>query len=72
MGASFGTGSDSIQIQKPSVMRTIGKDGDLNKSRGRQVLGDGALFVAYVLFAVAIGSVGIAVYSVVSSPPDMM
>jgi len=66
VGGSFGTGADSIQI-RPSGM-TIGKDGDPLKSRGQQVLGDDALIVAYFLFAVAIGSIGIAVYSVISSP----
>lgn len=68
VGATFGTGKDAVII-KPT---TIGKDGDSVKSRGRQVLGNGALVVAYVLFAVAIGSVGIALYSVSTSPlPDM-
>jgi len=78
VGASFGTGADSITI-RPGGGNTdtgggggggtsIGEDGNPSKSRGRKVLGDDALLVAYVLFAVAIGSVGIAVYSVVSSP----
>ena len=66
VGASFGTGSDSIQI-RPSTT-TIGTNDDRRKSRGQQVLGDDALIVAYFLFAVAIGSVGIAIYSVISSP----
>jgi hypothetical protein len=69
VGKSFGTGSDSIQIRPSSSSRiTIGKDGEPLKSRGQQVLGDDALLVAYVLFAVAIGAVGIAIYSVVSTP----
>ena len=69
VGASFGTGADSIQI-RPST-RTIGEDGNPLKSRGQQVLGDDALVVAYILFGVAIASVGIAVYSVISSAvPD--
>lgn len=67
VGASFGTGADSIQIRPSGT--TIGSDGDPLKSRGQQVLGDDALAVAYFLFAVAIASVSIAVYSVVSSPP---
>jgi len=72
-GASFGTGADSIQIRPGNSDNgtggtSIGEDGNPSKSRGRKVLGDDALLVAYVLFAVAIGSVGIAVYSVVSSP----
>lgn len=66
VGASFGTGSDSIQI-RPSTT-TIGRDGDRRSSRGQQILGDDALIVAYFLFAVAIGSVSIAVYSVITSP----
>mmetsp|Transcript_22452 Transcript_22452/g.33253 ORF Transcript_22452/g.33253 Transcript_22452/m.33253 type:complete len:191 (-) Transcript_22452:124-696(-) len=66
VGASFGTGADSIQIRPSGT--TIGKDGDPLTSRGQQVLGDDALVVAYFLFAVAIASVGIAIYSVVSSP----
>eukprot|EP00554_Chaetoceros_debilis_P015782 CAMPEP_0194117972 /NCGR_PEP_ID=MMETSP0150-20130528/33605_1 /TAXON_ID=122233 /ORGANISM="Chaetoceros debilis, Strain MM31A-1" /LENGTH=151 /DNA_ID=CAMNT_0038809185 /DNA_START=116 /DNA_END=568 /DNA_ORIENTATION=+ len=39
VGASFGTGKDSIQI-RPST--TIGTDEDRRKSRGQQVLGDDA------------------------------
>ena len=83
VGASFGTGKDSIQIKPSSsnnddddengmteqIIRTIGKDNDLSKSRGRRVLGDDALFIAYVLFGIAIGSVGIAVFSVLTSTP---
>ncbi len=72
VGSSFGTGQDSIQIRPSSEamknVTMIGKDGDLKKSRGQRVLGDDALIVAYFLFAVAIGSVGIAVYSVITSP----
>ena len=75
VGASFGTGADSIQIKPLSdgmkELTTIGKEGDLKKSRGQQVLGDDALIVAYFLFIVAIGSVGIAIYSVVTSPTQL-
>jgi len=69
VGSSFGTTSDSVTIPKPSFM--IGEDDNPSKSRGRQTLGQDALIVAYVLFALAIGSVGIAVFSVISSgvPP---
>lgn len=56
VGASFGTGADWIQI-RPST-RTIGEDGNPLKNRGQQVLGDDALVVAYVLFGVAVASVG--------------
>lgn len=73
VGKSFGTGTDSIQIRSSSSSSTskttIGKDGDPLKSRGQRVLGDDALLVAYVLFAVAVGAVGIAIYSVISTPP---
>ncbi len=71
VGASFGTGKDSIQIKpsSSSPLTTIGKDNDMMKSRGRRVLGDDALYVAYLLFVIAIGSVGIAIYSVLSSAP---
>lgn len=77
VGASFGTGADSIQIRPGASSdgggkTIIGEDGNLSKSRGRRVLGDDALVVAYVLFAIAIGSVGIAVYSVISSPLPSM
>lgn len=61
VGASFGTGSDSVVI--------IGEDDNPTSSRGRQVLGKGALAVAYVLFGVAALSVGLAVFSVVTAPP---
>lgn len=69
VGASFGTGADSIQIRPSST--TIGKDGEPLKSRGQQVLGDDALVVAYILFAIAISSVSIALYSVISSPMNL-
>mmetsp|Transcript_13659 Transcript_13659/g.19902 ORF Transcript_13659/g.19902 Transcript_13659/m.19902 type:complete len:184 (+) Transcript_13659:1-552(+) len=59
VGEPFGTGSDSV---------IIGEDNNPQSSRGRQVLGKDALIVAYILFGIAIGSVSMAVYSVVSSP----
>jgi len=68
VGSSFGTGKDAVIIRPSNTPTIIGKDGDRLKSRGRRVLGDDALFVAYALFAVAIASVGIAIYSVSSSP----
>ena len=49
-------------------MVMIGEDNNPNSSRGRRTLDRGALTVAYVLFAVAAGSVAIAVASVVTSP----
>jgi hypothetical protein len=72
VGASFGTGKDSVVIPRPDEVITIGEDGNPESSRGRRTLDKGALTVAYVLFAVAAGSVGIAVASVVMGPrPDM-
>jgi hypothetical protein len=72
VGASFGTGSDSVIIPSPFAddddMIIIGEDNNPNSSRGRRTLDRGALTVAYVLFAVAAGSVAIAVGSVVTSP----
>uniref|UniRef100_A0A7S4JVK2 Uncharacterized protein n=1 Tax=Odontella aurita TaxID=265563 RepID=A0A7S4JVK2_9STRA len=60
VGESFGTGADSVVI--------IGEEGKPQSSRGRRVLGKGALAAAYVLFGVAALSVSVAVYSVVTSP----
>jgi hypothetical protein len=61
VGASFGTGKEAVTI-------TIGEDDAPQSSRGRQVLGKGALVIAYVLFAIAAGSIGLALYSVISAP----
>ena len=78
VGATFGTGRDSVVIPKPqdvllddegNPLITIGEDNNPNSSRGRQVLGKDALIVAYLLFAIAAASIGIAVYSVVTAPP---
>ena len=76
VGASFGTGKDSVIIPSPfssdrigdggKIM--IGEDNNPNSSRGRQTLDRGALTVAYVLFAIAGGSIAIALASVVMSP----
>ena len=66
VGLPFGTGSDSIIIEP---ITTIGEDNNPSSSRGRQVLGKGAIVVAYILFAVAAFSVGIAVFSVVTTSP---
>jgi hypothetical protein len=75
VGASFGTGSDSVIIPSPFDdddrvgTITIGEDNNPNSSRGRRTLDKGALTVAYVLFAVAGGSVALALASVLMSPP---
>lgn len=73
VGASFGTGKDSVVIPSPfeeegSNLITIGEDNNPSSSRGRRTLDRGALTVAYILFAVAGGSVAIAIASVVMSP----
>lgn len=77
MGASFGTGSDSVIIPSPfdggdgkngNNLITIGEDNKPTSSRGRQTLDRGALIVAYILFAAAGGSIAIAVASVVMGP----
>ncbi len=63
-GQPFGTGSDSV---------IIGIDDSPSDSRGRRVLGKGALVTAYILFALAFGTIGLVLYSIVSSdaPPEM-
>ncbi|KAL7523903.1 hypothetical protein ACHAWF_000735, partial [Thalassiosira exigua] len=74
VGASFGTGSDSVVIPSPFEEEeggdqiSIGEDGNPSSSRGRRTLDRGALTVAYVLFAVAGGSVAIALASVLMGP----
>lgn len=76
VGASFGTGKDSVIIPSPFSSDSngdggrimIGEDNNPNSSRGRQTLDRGALTVAYVLFAIAGGSIAIALASVVMSP----
>ena len=76
VGASFGTGSDSVIIPSPfsndDDVVMIGEDNNPSSSRGRRTLDRGALTVAYVLFAVAAGSVALAVASVVMSPQAPM
>lgn len=63
VGDSFGTGSDSVVI--------IGQDEAPLSSRGRRVLGKGALVTAYILFAAAAGVLGIVLYAVLTSgDPD--
>jgi len=62
LGLPFGTGSDSVTI-------FIGEDDNVESSRGRRVLGKGALVIAILLFGIASASIGIAVYSVITSAP---
>lgn len=59
-GEAFGTGSDQV---------IIGMDDMPSDSRGRRVLGKGALFVAYFLFAASFATIGVVFYSVISSSP---
>jgi hypothetical protein len=66
VGASFGTGSDSVVFTT-----TIGQDDAPASSRGRRVLGTGALTVAYILFAVATAVIGLVVWSVVTTGDSM-
>ena len=77
VGATFGTGKDSVVIPSPfdkdedeneNDLIMIGEDNNPSSSRGRQTLDRGALTVAYILFAIAGGSVAIAVASVVMGP----
>ena len=59
-GEAFGTGSDQV---------IIGMDDMPSDSRGRRVLGKGALLVAYFLFAASFATIGVVLYSVISSSP---
>lgn len=65
VGESFGTGSDSVVIPNPT---TIGEDNNPESSRGRRVLGTDALVTAYILFALAGGTIALVLYAVLSSP----
>jgi hypothetical protein len=60
VGEPFGTGKDSVYI---------GKDNVPSESRGRQTLDRGAFVVAYILFGLAAGAIGLTLYSVVTSAP---
>ena len=62
-GESFGTGRDSVVI--------IGENDAPESSRGQRVLGQGALVVAYVLFAVAAGVLGLVIYAVTTSESSL-
>jgi hypothetical protein len=63
VGEPFGTGTDSV------LFSVIGKDDAPQESRGRRILGQGALITAYLLFVVAFGTMGMVLYSVWSSAP---
>lgn len=57
-GETFGTGTDSV---------IIGMEDSPQDSRGVRVLGRGALITAYTLFVIAFGTLGVVLYSVVTS-----
>jgi hypothetical protein len=67
VGASFGTGKDSVVIPPPKIF--IGNDDGVS-SRGRRTLGQGALAVAYLLFSIAAGIIALTLYSVLSTSID--
>jgi hypothetical protein len=62
VGEPFGTGSDSV---------IIGQDNNPQSSRGRRVLGKDALIVAYILFGISAGVLGLVLYTVITNdaPP---
>jgi hypothetical protein len=62
VGASFGTGSDSVVF-------SIGEDDNPESSRGKQVLGKGALVIAYILFTIAAAVLGLVLFSVITTGP---
>jgi len=63
-GESFGTGTDSVVI--------IGEDDAPESSRGRRVLGKGALITAYILFGISAFVLGIVLFSVLTTDPSTM
>ena len=64
VGATFGTGSDSVVF--PTT--TIGNDNDPTSSRGKQILGQDSLITAYIIFTTVAIVMGIVLYAVVTSP----
>jgi hypothetical protein len=68
VGASFGTGSDSV-VFSTTTTTTIGEDDNPESSRGKQVLGKGALVIAYILFATAAAVLGLVLLSVITTGP---
>lgn len=64
-GEAFGTGSDQV---------VIGMDDSPSNSRGRRILGRGALVTAYVLFAASFATLALVLYAISSSPspPDTL
>ena len=69
VGATFGTGSDSVVFPTTATTTTtIGEDNAPNSSRGKQILGTDSLITAYIIFATVAVVLGIVLYSVVTSP----
>ena len=66
IGEPFGTSQDSVLIAPPQTTKISQKD-DSSRSRGRRTLGRGALVVAYILFTIAAGVIGLTFYSVLTS-----
>ena len=63
-GESFGTGSDPVVI--------IGEDDAPQSSRGRRVLGKGALITAYILFGLSAFVLGLVLFSVLTTDSSTM
>lgn len=66
VGASFGTGSDSVVF----TTTTIGEDNKPESSRGKQILGRDSLITAYILFAIAFGAIALALAAVLQAPSE--
>ena len=66
VGASFGTGTDSVVFPNTT---TIGQDDNPLSSRGRRILGTDALVTAYLLFGLAAAVLALVLVSVVTSDP---
>jgi hypothetical protein len=72
LGLPFGTGNPgrgNDQATSSSIVITIGDDRDRKLSRGRRVLGRGAVIVALVLFASAAAVLGLVAASLLTSSP---
>jgi hypothetical protein len=69
VGATFGTGTDSISFPPMNTVTTIGEDNAPLSSRGKQVLGQDSLITAYIIFATVAVVLGIVFYAVITSPP---
>jgi hypothetical protein len=73
IGATFGTGNDSIQFPNNNnrttiITTTIGEDDAPLSSRGKQVLGSDSLITAYFIFATVAVVLMLVFYSILTSP----